>query len=365
MSQHREREMRDLRAAAERALADERFDEASELFEQLLKKEHDPEQRLYLHRQLAELFIDRHPWKAALHLRQVLRSEPDDDMALALMGLSQALLGNYEAAISAYLRAAALDPDVPWYLHNIGHLLDVALNRPEEARRHLELASELEPDHPEIAASLAHCLARLGEIERAREEAIKATLGDPEELNHLRLLEWIESGASEGELRLARRNGQGSARSGQGESARDARSSSTRDREDASPTARRDVSYAGKDEADIAPPRQSGSWPPVDAVRGVFVAKMKGAGFSEAELLSAHRIWDDFTSRRRVRVQKPATLAAAVEYAVALIHVRRGATQAVIAARYGISPTSLSQRYCELRDALELTPRDPRYRLTH
>lgn len=348
MSQHRERDIRDLRAAAERALADERFDEASVLFERLLAREGDAEQRLYLHRQLAELFVDRHPWKAALHLRQVLKAEPEDDMALALMGLCQALLGNYEAAIAAYQRAAALNPDIPWYLHNIGHLLDVALNRPEDARRHLMEASEIEPDHPEIAASLAHCLARLGELEFAREEAIKATLGDPEELNHLRLLEWIETGAGEGRLQHAPRE------------TREVRPSEREIADGA--TSNRVKSDTASSSFDERSSRQGAR--PLEAVRGVFVAKMKGAGFSEEELLSAHRIWDDFISLRRVRVQKPATLAAAVEYAVALIHVRRGATQAVIAERYGISPTSLSQRYCELRDALELMPRDPRYRIT-
>jgi len=98
-----------------------------------------------------------------------------------------------------------------------------------------------------------------------------------------------------------------------------------------------------------------------DEVRLAFERGMESAGFSRAELEAARRMWRDFTARRAVRTHKPAVLAAAVEYAVALVHKRQGSTQATIARRYGVNPNSLSQRYSELREVLDLRPSDPRY----
>ena len=84
----------------------------------------------------------------------------------------------------------------------------------------------------------------------------------------------------------------------------------------------------------------------------------------EALSLVAHarQLWDDFRARcPRVRVVKPETYAAALEYAVAQVQRRKGATQTRIARRYGVSATALSGRYAQIRDAVELRPDDPRY----
>src|SRR5689334_6401446 len=71
--------------------------------------------RRFAHRHLAELRIEEAPWAAALHLRKALAVDRDDDVAHALMGLCQALLGNFRAAVSAYRRALTISPRNPWY----------------------------------------------------------------------------------------------------------------------------------------------------------------------------------------------------------------------------------------------------------
>jgi hypothetical protein len=249
----------------------------------------------------------------------VIAAQPHDDVTYALMGLCQALLGNYRSAITAYERALRTAPATPWYHHNMGHLLDVALGEPRRAEPHLRKAHQLEPNHDEIIASLAHCLARLDHLAEAEELARKAVELCPESREHLRLLRWIESGATSDAL------------------------------ED--------------DEAfDDACDEEAGEEDRVaaEAVRQRFEELMEGAGFTEAQRACAHRLWSDFSAGRRLRVVKPAAYAAAVEYAIAVVHGRRE-SQASVAKRYGVGKGSVSSRYCEIRDALELQRGDPRY----
>ncbi|MEM1418871.1 MAG: tetratricopeptide repeat protein [Myxococcota bacterium] len=314
-----------LRRRAETALeADGRHVEAETLLDQLVESApKGSEHALFAHRHLAELRLERHPWRAALHLREVARARPHDDVPHALMGLCQALLGNYRSAVEAYRRALVIAPDTPWYHHNLGHLLDVALDRPKEAVEHLRIAHELEPTHDEIAASYAHGLARLvtetpgADLSEPLRVAREALVLAPDNRDHARLIAWIEQGAPpEGDV---------SSEPPEGATGR-----------------------PGRDDA--------GS-----AVRKVFEREMRGAGFSLRQVERARALWDDFGRGRRLRMKKPEVYAAAIEYAMAVVLRRRGATQASIARRYGIATTSLSSRYGEIRDALELRPGDPRY----
>lgn len=135
-----------------------------------LARNAEPESDAWLlaHRHIAELAVDRDPWRAALFARRVVRVDADDDGAWAVLGLAQTMLGNYRAAASAYRRAVAIAPDNPWYAHNLGHLLDVALGRTGEALIWLSDAYECEPDENEIAASYAHALARSGKLAQAK-----------------------------------------------------------------------------------------------------------------------------------------------------------------------------------------------------
>jgi hypothetical protein len=200
-----------LRKQAERAIAAAQGRRVVEpLLERIVSIAADgSEASVFAHRHLAEYRIEDHPWRALLHLRKVVGAHPDDDVVHALTGLSHALLANFRAAVSAYRRALALAPRNPWYHHNLGHLLDVALDQPGLAVKHLEFAHRAaHPPEHEIAASLAHCLARTGKIDEARELAGAAVSGDPRNREHKQLLAWIERGAPEeaGDPRTKRRS---------------------------------------------------------------------------------------------------------------------------------------------------------------
>lgn len=122
---------------------------------------------LYAKRHLARLIVERSPWRAASLARDVLR-HAEDAQAWAVLGLAYTLLGHYHCAKQAYFRALAVSPDCAWSLHNLGHLLDVALGRPHSGLYYLRSAYLLEPDVKEIAASYAHALGRSGHVEHAR-----------------------------------------------------------------------------------------------------------------------------------------------------------------------------------------------------
>ena len=263
---------------------------------------------LFAHRHLAELLLEDNPWKAALHLRRVLTFCAEDDVVHALMGLCHALLGNYRVAVRSYREASALAPQTPWYHHNLGHLMDVALDDPAGAEGHLRRAYELEPEHDEIIGSLAHCTARLGDLDQALRLAALAKEKGPCNPDHRVLLEWIEGGAT--------------------------------DTPAAPATVRR---------------------PPGDPVADMVQLKMGEAGYSRAEIERATQLWSDMQAHCELRVTKPEVLAAALEYAIAVVEQRPGCTQAEVARRYGVAPTSVSARFAQIRNALALRPGDPRY----
>ena len=119
-------------------------------------------------RRMAELLLETAPWRAALHIRRLVETQPNEDATWALMGLAQALLGHYRYACASYRKALSIAPGNPWYSHNLGHLLDVALDRPDDARKHLERAHSRVPDEPAITCSLVHALWRCGRLDDAR-----------------------------------------------------------------------------------------------------------------------------------------------------------------------------------------------------
>jgi tetratricopeptide (TPR) repeat protein len=150
----------------------------------------------FAHRNLAEILVDRDPWRAALHARRATSASPDDDRGWAAMGLCQTLLGNYRAAASAYHRAVECAPGNPWYAHNLGHLLDVALGRARDAVGWLRRAYEGARCDGEIATSFAQALARAGETDEARRVLKRATKkGATRE--QAALLKWLNTPAEE------------------------------------------------------------------------------------------------------------------------------------------------------------------------
>ncbi|MFW5925987.1 MAG: tetratricopeptide repeat protein [Myxococcota bacterium] len=279
----------------------------------------------FAHRHLAELRLEQHPWRAALHLRRVMRVQHEDDVVHALMGLSQALLGNYRAAVASYQRALQIAPKNPWYHHNMGHLLDVALGQTSRALAHLQAAHEMEPDEDEITASLAHCLARLDRTDEAHALADEAVRMSPRNPDHRALFDWI-AGEEHPEA-VSEDEGDGGARAA----------------------------------AVSSRPAPGGSAEPVQAVLSALEQRMRAAGFTHRQLAGARALWADYREGRRVRVVKPEVYAAALEYAIAQVHGVNGVTQASVARRYGVGTSSLATRYGEIRDALALQPNDPRY----
>lgn len=130
-------------------------------------------------RDLAEQVVSTNPWLAARLARDVLRGG-EDERAYGVLGLAHTLLGNYRAAARAYRKALAIAPGAPEYEHNLGHLLDVAFDRPLSALPHLRRALAALPAEAEIESSLAHALARLGRIAEATEHLRSAMNGDDE-----------------------------------------------------------------------------------------------------------------------------------------------------------------------------------------
>jgi len=153
--------------------------------------------RLYANRRLAELLAEQHPWRAALYAKRVLAARPSDDGAWSILGLCHALLGHYRCAAAAYRRALELDPASAPYAHNLGHIIDVALGRPNEAIPWLKAAYHGTGGRSDVAVSFAHALGRAGDLVAARRVAERA-LSTPDgghAREHLALARWIKEGA--------------------------------------------------------------------------------------------------------------------------------------------------------------------------
>lgn len=283
-----------------------------------LAPEGDPH-RLFAHRYLAELCLEDDPWNAALHLRKVLAVYPHDDGVQSLAALAHALLGHYRTAVAAYRRALQRAPKNPWYHHNLGHIIDVALDRPEQALQHLEFAYQAaDPAEHEIAASYAHCLARCGRLVEAQQLAQSAVEREPESDDHRTLLRWIEDGAPPDHPRALMRDAV---------------------------------------RAEERMERTSSSAAVVD----LLDRHMREAGYSRGQLERARALWSDYQEERTPRFRKPEVCAAAVHYAIAMVHSLDDVTQGDVARRYGIAARSLSSRFGDIRDVLSLSPGDPRY----
>lgn len=158
------------------------------------RAEEGSDEAAFAHRQLAEILLERDPWRAALHARRVTRLRPEDDRAWAALALSQSLLGNHVYASRALACAVARAPDNPWYAHNLGHTLDVALDRPREAVPHLRRAYHRSGRNADVATSLAHALARAGRT-RAAKTLLSRVLKQSPAPERRALLRWIDAGA--------------------------------------------------------------------------------------------------------------------------------------------------------------------------
>lgn len=328
-----ERQLASLRHRAEIAIAESRRESEIEalLCRILNVAEERSEPAIFAHRHLAEVRLTENPWQAALHLRKVLAELPHDHVSHALMGLSQALLGNYEAAVAAFKRATHAAPRVPWYLHNIGHLLDVALDVPEQAERYLRQACSLARDHDEVAASLAHCLARLGILDEAMMLAMEASVSAPDNQNHQALLNWISQGAPQ---KLS--------------------DAMTLNREFQSP-----LKQPSETTQPATDPRSHQSTATIDDLASV-TTWLKAQGHPSLASV-ATQLWEAFreTSADAKSVElNPGALA----YAVCRLNGKK-VSQRTVAMDFGVPFGALGAQWRLIRDTLSLEPRDARFRL--
>jgi hypothetical protein len=336
----------------------------------------DSDESVFAHRQLAELIAPRHPWRAALYARRVVALRPTDDRGWAILAFAQTLLENYRFAASAYARALACSPKNPWYAHNLGHLLDVALDRPNEALPWLAAAFAAARDHVEVATSYAHALARAGELTLAKRILTRAmrSTGTGPTREQAALWRWFERGAPGPAKRDGREGvgaGHGGAAGSSGERARSPRgfvpslvavevpSEGLADVATDMPTAAPRRARARM----RARPASRPSQPPPATV----VAPTDSETESEVEEILLRQVAHlpfDATQRARARAfarevrelallteAKADAVAAAVAYAI-VAHDEVPLTQAEVAATFRVPVSALRARYHQLRSAL-------------
>jgi tetratricopeptide (TPR) repeat protein len=301
---------------------------------------------LFANLHLAELLVERDPWRAALFARRVLAHRPEDDRGWATLALCQTLLGNYKFAVSAYHHALTSAPKNPWYAHNLGHLLDVALDRATDAIGWLKRAYQSASDSGEVAASYAHALARVGRLAEARKVLARAMKrGSSRE--HAALLRWLEQGAPADKDHPLPRPAPVHALAARLE-AGDARSPR---REEGALAPRRALRTTQVGELESVLARGLSSLP-LDAKQR---ARAKALARDAAGYFSRPTAGRGATSVRSVDA-----IAAAIAYAIVYVdHVPL--TQAEVAACFRVGVASLRGRFGELRSHLDLLPGDSRY----
>jgi hypothetical protein len=314
---------------------------------------------LFAHLHLAELLVERDPWRSALFARRVLVHRPEDDRGWATLALGQTLLGHYKFAVTAYHRALGAAPKNPWYAHNLGHLLDVALDRAGEAVPWLKQAHGSAPESGDVAASYAHALARIGRLVEARKVLTRATKRGASR-EHAALLRWLEQGApADKDHPLPRpapvhamATGDLAARAQEGDA-------------------------DGRKRDDAAGPRDSRRGAKATPSVGVEIEGVLARGLASLPLDAKQRARAKSLARDAVGyLARPAAargargtasarssvdaIAAAVAYAIVYVdHVPL--TQAEVAACFRVSVASLRGRFGELRSHLDLLPGDARY----
>jgi tetratricopeptide (TPR) repeat protein len=303
------------------------------------------EEWLFAHLHLAELLVERDPWRAALYARRVLAHRPEDDRGWATLALCQTLLGNYRFAVSAYHHALSSAPKNPWYAHNLGHLLDVALGRAHDAIGWLKRAYQSAAYSGEVAASYAHALARVGRIPEARKVLARA-MRRTASREHSAMLKWLEQGAPADKDHPLPRPAPVHAMA--------------RDREGTDGAAEAPLRSRKRDES-----RRRARPPLLNELDGVLARGLASLPLDAKQRARAKSLARDALSyfSRPMGARGAGALhaiAAAVAYAIVYVdHVPL--TQAEVAACFRVSVASLRGRFGELRAHLDLMPGDARY----
>jgi hypothetical protein len=306
------------------------------------------DERVFAHRQLAELLAEKNPWRAAIYAKRVVSERPDDDRGWALLGLSQTLLGHYRFAVSAYHKALACAPRNPWYAHNLGHLMDVALGRAGEALEWLRAAYVEAADlgssaSGDIAASFAHALARAGKVHEAKAVLVDA-MKDGASREHAALLEWLDRGAPASEDA----GGPGAAPQ---RPERPMRAATKRVRAGRSERGAATASLRRAVDAALARGLERLPLDDKQRARARELAQATEGGTQVAE---------GSTTTAGAATSGARSVAAAIAYAVVFVD-RVPLTPAEVAATFRVSPAALRGRFGELRARLDLTPGDRRF----
>ncbi len=275
----------------------------------------------FANRQLSELLLEQAPWRAAIHARRVAQHDPSDDAAHALLGLALALQSNYRAAIASYRAALRASPRNPWYAHNIGHLYDVALDAPQEGLSLLRAAHREEPEQPDVAASLAHCLARCGRVDEALVTVDALVARHPHRDDFQELQRWIHAGAP-AVLDLG------------------------------APSLLASTGHPEPAPALHGPPTAHSDRSDRRGVADESIESLLDrAGLSDEQRSRALLLWVDYEARARPVIGRARVLVAALEYAILRVD-RSGVTQRDLAARYEVSQSAVRSRYGSIRSLL-------------
>jgi len=340
------------------------------------------DESVFAHRQLAELLVERHPWRATLHARRALAARPDDDRACAVLALCQTMLGNYRYAVSAYHRALMCAPKNPWYAHNLGHLLDVALSRPHDAIFWLRTAHAGAGQSAEIASSFAHALARAGELGEAKRVLARAMKRGASR-EQVALWKWLEKGApAEEDSPRPRPSPMATAPDQAAPFPLRVPTSSDGARAEAGSTVRSPARGTGRTKANaklrtessaskrVARPScgqgasarsQALVGKPLEReLEGALVRGLASLPLDAKQRTRARELARDAAEQAGLEPSQLPAFAAAIAYAIVYVdHVPL--TQAEVAACFRVSAASVRGRFKHLRVLLELLPGDVRY----
>ena len=112
---------------------------------------------------------------------RALDLDPENKELHRTMGVILSTEGRYQAAVGWLLRCLELPPQIDDpYPHGQLGICYLRLGQPEKARRHLEIALELDPDRAPTWNNLGMALHRLGDEAGARKAWRRALKLDPE-----------------------------------------------------------------------------------------------------------------------------------------------------------------------------------------
>lgn len=125
--------------------------------------------------------------KATSEFKTVVELDSIEVMSWYNMGFTSMLEGHREKALDLFFKANTINPDIFEIAFQTGRLL-VEMSRPEEGKKFLERASQLEPKSAAVFRYLGECYTNLGKIDdaiAAYKKAIKQNPSDAASLSAL------------------------------------------------------------------------------------------------------------------------------------------------------------------------------------